>query len=114
MLGAALRIPFRWPFGLAGLLSGLEVMSTTSPLPGTAAFLLGKLYMSAVLMLAAESGEVATSVVGMGELSRLVRLLVGDNGAAEAVGGLDWVVKSSLMVLPECFRLSRPGLADIG
>jgi hypothetical protein len=24
------------------------------------------------------------------------------------------VVKSSLMVLPECFRLSAPGLADIG
>jgi hypothetical protein len=28
--------------------------------------------------------------------------------------GLDCVVNSSLMVLPECFRFSAPGLADIG
>lgn len=78
------------------------------------AFLLGKLYISAVSMLLIKEGEVATSVLSMGELSRRVRLLVGDNGAAEARFGLEWVVKSSLMVLPECFRFSALELADIG
>lgn len=56
----------------------------------------------------------ASSVLATGELSRRVRLLVGDSGAAEATLGLDCVVKSSLIVLPECFRFSAPGLADIG
>lgn len=70
--------------------------------------------MSAVLILAIGAGGVATSVLAIGELSRRVRLLEGDSGAAGASFGLVCVVKSSLMVLPECFRLSAPGLADIG
>jgi hypothetical protein len=57
---------------------------------------------------------VAISVLGIGELSRRVRLLEGDSGAAEASFGLDCVVKSSLMVLPECFRFNALVLADIG
>lgn len=70
--------------------------------------------MSAVLILLIEAGDVAASVTAIGELSRRVRFLVGDSGAAVAVLGFDCVVKSSLIVLPECFRLSAPELADIG
>jgi hypothetical protein len=81
-------------------------MSTTS------AFLLGKWYMSAVLILLIGGGEASAAAVG--ELSRRVRFLVGDNGAAAAAFGLDCVVNSSLIVLPECFRFSAPVLADIG
>jgi hypothetical protein len=65
-------------------------------------------------MLVGKGGGVATSVLSMGELSRRVRLLVGDKGAAEARFGLDCVVKSSLMVLAECFRFNAPELADFG
>jgi hypothetical protein len=70
--------------------------------------------MSAVLMVLCRPGGVAASELAMGELSRRVRFLVGDSGAAAAAWGLDCVVKSSLIVLPECLRLSVPVLADIG
>jgi hypothetical protein len=69
--------------------------------------------MSAVLIVLCGPGGVAASELATGELSRRVRFFVGDNGAAAATLGLDCVVKSSLIVLPECFRLSVPGLADI-
>jgi hypothetical protein len=70
--------------------------------------------MSAVLMLLVGAGGVATSVLAIGKLSRRVRLLVGESGAAEATCGFDCVLKSSVIVLPECFRFSEPELADIG
>jgi hypothetical protein len=69
--------------------------------------------MSAVLIVLGGPGGVAASELATGELSRRVRFVVGDSGAAAAAWGLDCVVKSSLMVLPECFRLSVPELADI-
>src|SRR5690242_21930974 len=57
-LGAVLRMmPLR---GFAGLLSGLEVMSTTSLPFGTLTRLLGKLYMSAVLMTLVVTGVAAS------------------------------------------------------
>lgn len=65
-------------------------------------------------MLLIGAGDVAVSVLAIGELSRRGRLLVGDSGTAEVVFGLDCVLKSSLIVLAECFRFSTPGLADIG
>ena len=47
-------------------------------------------------------------------LSRRERLLLGEvAAAAEDALGLFWVVKRSLIVLPECFRFLSPGL-DIG
>jgi hypothetical protein len=86
MFGAVLRImPLR---GFAGLLSGLEVISTTSLPLGTLVRLLGKLYISAVLMMLG----VAAS---RGELSRRVRLLVGESGAVAFELGFCWAVKDS-------------------
>jgi hypothetical protein len=57
---------------------------------------------------------VASSVLAIGELSRRVRLFVGDSGAAAATLGLDCVLKRSLILFSECFRFSALGLADIG
>jgi hypothetical protein len=108
MFGAALGMPLRCPFGFAGLLSGLEVMSTTSEWLAMSPRLLGKWYMSAVLMLLTGGASVAASAIAVGELSRRVRFLVGDSGAVAAALGFDWVVKSSLIVLPECFRFNAP------
>lgn len=89
-------------------------MSTTSVLLGALARLLGKWYMSAVLMLPAVAEGPVASLLAVGELSRRVRLVVGDSGVAAATFGFDCVLKSSWMVLAECFRFSAPGLADIG
>tara|TARA_R110002003_G_scaffold137_5_gene12635 strand:+ start:14317 stop:14700 length:384 start_codon:yes stop_codon:yes gene_type:complete len=114
MFGAALRMPLRCPFAFAGLLSGLELMSTTSALLAMSALLLGKRYMSAVLMLPMGAAGAAASEAATGELCCRGRFLVGDNGAAAATLGLDWVVKSSLIVFPECFRFSVPKVVDIG
>lgn len=58
MFGAVLRmIPFR---GFAGLASGLELMSTISLPFAMLARLLGKLYMSAVLMVLVATGVAAS------------------------------------------------------
>ena len=70
--------------------------------------------MSAVVMLLGGAGIVTASELATGELSRRVRLFVGDRGAAVETLGLDCVPNSSVMVLPECFRFSTPGWADIG
>lgn len=70
--------------------------------------------MSAVLILPAGAAGVATSEAVVGELWRRARFLVGDRGAAAGRLGLDCVVKSSLIVFSECFRLSVPGVVDIG
>lgn len=61
------------------------------------------------------AGDVVASVLlAIGELPRRVRFLVGESGTAEAAWGLDCVVKRSLMVFSECFRLSALEWADIG
>lgn len=106
MLGAATLRALRF----AGLVSGLELMSTMSAVPGMSARLLGKWYMSAVLIVAV----VVASGVAIGELARRERFLVGESGTADVAWGLDCVVKRSLMVFSECFRFSVPGVADIG
>jgi hypothetical protein len=53
--------------------------------------LLEKLYMSAVLMVLAVTGVAASR----GELSRRVRLFVGESGAVAAELGFCWAVKDS-------------------
>jgi hypothetical protein len=72
--------------------------------------LLGKLYMSAVLMVAGGVGAAS----GCGELSRRERLLEGERAAVEL--GFCWAVKDSFCwVVRECFRFSAPASAeDIG
>jgi hypothetical protein len=121
--GALLRPGFR-PIVLAGLLSGLEVMSTMSALLGMSARLLGKWYMLAVLtawrevvvVVVVRQALLAGELSRSGELSRRDRLVlvVGERGAAACAFGFCWLVKSSVMVLPECFRFSEPGVEDIG
>ena len=70
--------------------------------------------MSAALMFAAVAGGVAMSALAAKELSRRVRLVVGDSGAAEATLGFECVVKRSWIVLAECLRFKALELADIG
>jgi len=98
--------------GFAGLLSGLEVMSTTSFPFDTLARLLGKLYMSAVLMTLAGAGT-ATTAASWGECSRRARLLVGDSGVEVVELGFCWAVKDSFCwVETECFRFNVPASAE--
>lgn len=113
MFGVVLRKPFLCPIAFAGLLSGLELRSTTSALPGMLALLLGKWYMLAVLIAGVGGGVFTTSLSLLTELSSLVRLLDGERGAV-ALFGFCCVVKRSLIVLPECFRFLSPEAEDIG
>ena len=65
MFGVVLRKPFLCPIAFAGLLSGLELRSTTSALPGMLALLLGKWYMLAVLIAGVGGGSIVAVIVAI-------------------------------------------------